>query len=123
MPLPLPVLPARSEIDHTKSPDNTNPDTNGRGEWIALAQKQRVPIRCVWFKTPLELCEHNDVVRALNQPMNPEAREALPKLAFNSFRSRFKEPKTAEGFADVVPVEFKFRGTKDEYAIWGRYWN
>ncbi|KAK7948457.1 uncharacterized protein PG986_009343 [Apiospora aurea] len=102
--------------------DNTNPDADGRAEWIEFAKKHKVPIRCVWFKTPLELCQHNDVVRALNKPMNPEAREALPKLAFNGFASRFKEPKTKEGFQDVFEVEFKFRGTKEEYAIWGRYW-
>jgi bifunctional polynucleotide phosphatase/kinase len=103
--------------------DNTNPDADGRAEWIALAEKQKVPIRCVWFKTPIELCEHNDVVRALNKPMNPETRTALPKLAFNGFASRFKEPKAKEGFQDIEEVEFKFRGTREEYAIWGRYWN
>ncbi|KAI0137113.1 polynucleotide kinase 3 phosphatase [Xylariales sp. AK1849] len=103
--------------------DNTNPDVDGRAEWVDFAKKHRVPIRCVWFRTPIELCEHNNVVRALNKPMNPEAREALPKLAFNSFASRFKEPKVREGFQDIVEVVFKFRGTKDEYAIWGRYWN
>ncbi|KAH6657613.1 polynucleotide kinase 3 phosphatase-domain-containing protein [Truncatella angustata] len=102
--------------------DNTNPDADGRAEWVALAKKHNVPIRCVWFKTPIELCEHNDVVRALNKPMNPEARKALPKLAFNGFASRFREPKVKEGFQDVVEVEFKFRGTKEEYDIWGRYW-
>jgi bifunctional polynucleotide phosphatase/kinase len=54
--------------------------------------------------------------------LNPEARQALPKLAFTGFASRFKEPKPQEGFQDVVTVDFKFRGTKEEYDIWGRYW-
>ena len=54
--------------------------------------------------------------------LNPEARQALPRIAFSGFASRFKEPKTDEGFQEVVPVHFKFRGTKDEYDIWGRYW-
>ncbi|KAK8134154.1 hypothetical protein PG984_006166 [Apiospora sp. TS-2023a] len=102
--------------------DNTNPDVDGRAEWIEFAKKHKVPIRCVWFKTPLELCQHNNVVRALNKTMNPEAREVLPSIAFNGFKSRFKEPKTKEGFQEVFEVEFKFRGTKEEYAIWGRYW-
>ncbi|XXH05236.1 hypothetical protein Hte_011661 [Hypoxylon texense] len=102
--------------------DNTNPDADGRKEWIEFARKHSVPIRCVWFKVPKALCEHNDVVRALNRPMNPEARTALPALAFNGFFSRLKEPKAKEGFQDVVEIEFKFRGTKEEYAIWGRYW-
>lgn len=57
------------------------------------------------------------------QQMNPEARSSLPKLAFNGFASRFKEPKVKEGIQDVVLVEFKFRGTREEYEIWGKYWN
>ncbi|KAI8634465.1 DNA kinase/phosphatase Pnk1 [Xylariaceae sp. FL1651] len=103
--------------------DNTNPDAEGRQEWIKLALKHNVPIRCVWFKIPKALCEHNDIVRALNRTMNPEARAPLPALAFNGFFSRLREPTVKEGFQDILPVEFKFRGTKEEYAIWGRYWN
>lgn len=102
--------------------DNTNPDPDVRGQWADLAKTAGVPIRCVWFKTPLGVAEHNDAVRALNKDMNPEARTALPKLAFNGFSSRFKQPKTSEGFQDVVEVDFQFRGTTEEFAIWGRYW-
>ncbi|KAK2606504.1 hypothetical protein N8I77_005247 [Diaporthe amygdali] len=103
--------------------DNTNPDPEVRSQWIDLARQAGVPIRCVWFKTPLSLAEHNDAVRALNKDMNPEARTALPKLAFNGFASRFKKPSIKEGFQDVVEVDFKFRGSKEEFAIWGRYWH
>ncbi|KAI5926052.1 polynucleotide kinase 3 phosphatase [Camillea tinctor] len=102
--------------------DNTNPDPDGRKEWVELARKHKVPIRCVWFKMSKALCEHNDVVRALNKSMNPESRTALPGIAFAGFFSKLREPKVKEGFQDVVEVEFKFRGTKEEYAIWGRYW-
>ncbi|KAI0885039.1 PNK3P-domain-containing protein [Annulohypoxylon maeteangense] len=102
--------------------DNTNPDTDGRKEWVEFARKHDVPIRCVWFNVPKALCEHNDVVRALNKSMNPETRTALPALAFNGFFSRFKEPKAKDGFQDVIEMDFKFNGTEEEYAIWGRYW-
>ena len=54
--------------------------------------------------------------------MNPEKREALPKLAFNSFASKFKQPQEKEGFQDITEVEFRFRGSKEEYDIWARYW-
>lgn len=47
-------------------PDNTNADPDTRAIWIDLAKKHGVPIRCVWFKTPLVVCEHNDAVRSLN---------------------------------------------------------
>lgn len=104
--------------------DATNADPDTRKLWVELAWKHKVPIRCVWFKTPLELCMHNDAVRGLNKNTehNPEARQMLPGLAFNTFKSRFKEPKEAEGFDEVVPVEFKFKGTREEYEVWGRYW-
>jgi bifunctional polynucleotide phosphatase/kinase len=54
--------------------------------------------------------------------LNPEGREALPRTAFLGYASRFKEPKVKEGFQDIVEVDFKFRGTKEEYEIWGKYW-
>lgn len=38
-----------------------------RFKWVELANKHGVPIRCVWFKVPLQLCEHNDAVRSLNK--------------------------------------------------------
>lgn len=33
---------------------------------MKLAQKHKVPIRCVLFTAPAKLCEHNDAVRALS---------------------------------------------------------
>jgi hypothetical protein len=35
-----------------------------------LAGKRRVPIRCVLFLAEADLCEHNDVVRALNHTVS-----------------------------------------------------
>ncbi|KPM37798.1 hypothetical protein AK830_g8760 [Neonectria ditissima] len=102
--------------------DNTNADPSTRSLWIDEANKFGVPIRCVWFSTPLPLCEHNDAVRALNKSMNPESRQALPKMAFNGFASKYKAPQQKEGFQDVTEVHFQFLGSKEEYEIWGRYW-
>lgn len=102
--------------------DNTNADPELRGQWVDLAGKTKVPIRCVWFRTPLCVAEHNNVVRSLNKELNPEARESLPKIAFNTFTSRFKEPKVKEGFQDIIEIDFKFRGSTEDYAKWGRYW-
>ncbi|KAM4065737.1 polynucleotide kinase 3 phosphatase domain-containing protein [Hirsutella rhossiliensis] len=102
--------------------DNTNPDPDVRAVWVDLAKKAKLPIRCLWFRTPLHLCEHNDAVRAHNKVLNPEARQGLPKLAFTGFASRFKEPKVQEGFQDVTEIHFKFRGTREEFDTWGRYW-
>lgn len=102
--------------------DNTNPDTDVRATWIDIARNAKVPIRCVWFKTPLLLCEHNDAVRSLNASFNPETRTGLPKIAFTGFKSRYKPPQLKEGFQDITEVDFTFRGTKEEHEIWARYW-
>ena len=70
----------------------------------------------------MALCEHNDAVRAMNSHLNPESRELLPKLAFSMFKSRYKDPRLEEGFDEIVPVEFKFSGTKEDYKTWSKYW-
>lgn len=71
-----------------------------------------VPAILALLKPPLTVC----------MQLNPEARQALPKLAFNGFAARFKEPITKEGFQDVTQLDFRFRGTKEEYDTWARYW-
>lgn len=48
--------------------DNTNADIDTRAQWVELASKFGVPIRCVLFTASAKLCEHNDVVRALGGP-------------------------------------------------------
>lgn len=47
--------------------DNTNADPDTRAIWINLAKKHNIPARCVWFRTPMNICEHNDAVRSLNK--------------------------------------------------------
>jgi bifunctional polynucleotide phosphatase/kinase len=104
-------------------PDNTNADETVRADWVSLAQKRKVPIRCILFKTPIAVAEHNAAVRASSilAELNPESRQVLPKLAFTTFASRYRPPKLKEGFEDIVEVKFQFRGSKAEYEVWGRY--
>lgn len=51
--------------------DNTNADTEVRAKWVELALRHSVPIRCVLFNVEAAVCEHNDVVRALNSIVRP----------------------------------------------------
>lgn len=90
--------------------DNTNADQETRAVWVQLAHKFAVPIRCVHFPAPAQLCQHNDTVRALStSDFNPEKRSILPHSAFTGFSSRFQEPNVKEGFEDVIKVEFQVR--------------
>lgn len=103
--------------------DNTNADLDTRAVWVKLAQKFKVPIRCVHFTTPAKVCEHNNTVRALaGDAFNPEKRSLLSHSAFSSFASRFTEPKNAEGFQDVTSIEFQFQGDMEQRRIWRMYW-
>ncbi|KAF2490902.1 PNK3P-domain-containing protein [Lophium mytilinum] len=104
--------------------DNTNADPETRSHWFKLAKQFKVPIRCVLFTASAKLCEHNDTVRALNVgPLtNPEKRTILPRVAFTSFTSRYREPRLEEGFQDIFRVDFKFEGSEQEQAVWSKYW-
>ncbi|KAF2184429.1 PNK3P-domain-containing protein [Zopfia rhizophila CBS 207.26] len=104
--------------------DNTNADPETRSHWTSLAKKLKVPIRCVLFTAPPKVCEHNDIVRALNigPETNPENRSILPKLAFTGFASRYREPTLEEGFQDVIKIDFEFEGSEEQQKLWSMYW-
>ncbi|RKF53945.1 Bifunctional polynucleotide phosphatase/kinase [Erysiphe neolycopersici] len=102
--------------------DNTNADIEVRSKWVELSNKHNVPIRCVHLITPTEICIHNDIVRALNDNMNPEKRTILPGIAFNGYKKKFQPPKLDEGFQDIIEVPFKFHGSTAEYSLWSRHW-
>lgn len=102
--------------------DNTNPDPETRASWTQLARELKLPIRCVYFTAPPELCRHNDAVRAANRDLNPESRTLLPGMAFADFARRFREPDAAEGFEDIVRVDFRFEGSEDARRRWCQFW-
>ena len=49
--------------------DNTNADLETRLVWITLAKELKLPIRCIHFLSPPELCRHNNAVRAANKEL------------------------------------------------------
>ncbi|RYN81456.1 hypothetical protein AA0120_g10013 [Alternaria tenuissima] len=104
--------------------DNTNADPETRAVWITLAQKLKVPIRCVLFTATPKLCEHNDTFRALNirPETNRESRTILPHAAFSGFASRYREPKLSEGFVDIIKTNFQFEGSEEQRLLWSKYW-
>ncbi|OBT65228.1 hypothetical protein VE03_04578 [Pseudogymnoascus sp. 23342-1-I1] len=115
---------ARLALEEGKSVaiDATNPDEATRAHWVALAREMGVEIRGVLFLAGRGVCRHNDVVRALNEEMNPEKRAILPNIAFTSFNSKYKPPTLEEGFKEIMEVKFQFQGTEEEEKIWTRYW-
>jgi bifunctional polynucleotide phosphatase/kinase len=47
----------------------------------------------------------------------------LPASAIYMFASRFEEPSLEEGFEEIVKVDFRFRGTKEEEEVWRMWWD
>ncbi|GAM38961.1 hypothetical protein TCE0_034r10115 [Talaromyces pinophilus] len=107
---------------HSVAVDNTNANTETRAYWIEIAKEFKIPIRCIYFTSPPNLCRHNDAVRASNPSLNPESRTLLPGIAFADFARRFEEPTLAEGFEDITRVEFRFEGDEDSKKVWGQFW-
>ncbi|KAL5017466.1 hypothetical protein ScPMuIL_007055 [Solemya velum] len=83
--------------------DNTNPSTTARSDFIQVAKKQGVPCRCFWMKTSLELAHHLNYVR-MNQT-NGKVRR-VPDVGYGVFKKNFEAPTKAEGFSDVLEVDF-----------------
>lgn len=115
---------AQEHLKHLESVvvDNTNRDIATRKVWVDLAKSFNVPIRCVYFPAESALCEHNNVVRALNEAHNPEKRTILPSSAFPMYRKAFQPPELAEGFEDITRVEFMLEGTEEQCTAWAKYW-
>lgn len=65
------------------------------------------------MQTPLALAHHLNLVRQ-NQT-NGQVRR-IPDVGYNMFKKNFEEPSTAEGFSEVVKVEFapKFDSARDQ---------
>ncbi|CCX05942.1 Similar to Bifunctional polynucleotide phosphatase/kinase; acc. no. O13911 [Pyronema omphalodes CBS 100304] len=102
--------------------DNTNPEASTRLIWVTLAKEYGYKLRCLYFNSPIELCHHNDAVRAFGgDTFNPDKRTLLPGIAFNTFTGRFAKPSKDEGF-DVEEITFEFNGTEEERKIWSKYW-
>ena len=64
------------------------------------------------MQTPLVLAHHLNLVRQ-NQTEGEVRR--IPDVGFNMFKKNFEEPTVAEGFSEVMKVEFvpKFDSDRD----------
>ncbi len=96
--------------------DNTNLDPETRAFYINIAKDHNVPCRCYFLNLPLELCKHLNCVR--NIQTNNDVK-IVPSVAYNLLKSKFAEPSTDEGIAEVIQVPFtpSFNSEEDEKAF------
>jgi bifunctional polynucleotide phosphatase/kinase len=56
------------DSNDVETPDGINSDPTVRKVWVSIAQKCGVDARAFNFIAPVDLCLHNDSVRALGGP-------------------------------------------------------
>lgn len=82
--------------------DNTNP-TAKRQEYIGVAKKCGVSVRCFYFDASRELANHLNFYR---ERLSEGKRRRVPAVAFNMYKCRFEEPSKDEGFTEIATVKF-----------------
>lgn len=81
--------------------DNTNLSVATRAKYIDIAKKMKVPVRCVWFNSSLELCKHLNRCRSYLKKIT-----AVPHVAYANAVKAFVAPSVDEGFKEVIEVPF-----------------
>ncbi len=81
--------------------DNTNPSKEVRTEYIKIAKRHKVPVRCVYLERSEALIDHLNILRN-----HLGHRKKIPAIAMRMFRTKFQEPKKEEGFVEIVKIPF-----------------
>ena len=81
--------------------DNTNPLKEVRAEYIKIAKRHNVPVRCLYLSRSDDLIDHLNLLRN-----HLGYRAKIPAIAMRMFRTKLEEPKKEEGFEDVIKVPF-----------------
>ncbi|PWY97736.1 PNK3P-domain-containing protein [Testicularia cyperi] len=81
--------------------DNTNRDAATRRQYIDLANRLGVRVRCFYFDVPLQTALHNNAFRALHGPVHKDEtkRELVPQHAITAWYRDRTVPDQKEGFA------------------------
>lgn len=90
--------------------DNTNLSANTRKQYIDIAKKFNIPVRCVFINTNLELCKHLNKCRSYLKKTT-----AVPHVAYNNAAKSFVQPNVTEGFTEIITVPFapKFNNDRE----------
>lgn len=81
--------------------DNTNVDVESRKRFINLAKKYSIDCRCFVMNISLEQIKHNLIYRELTDSKHIKIKEPV----FFSLKKKYIEPKTDEGFKEIVKID------------------
>jgi len=106
------IATAKEAVEEGKSVviDNTNPQAKTRAEYIAIAKKKGIPVRCFHFTTEHDLAYHLNYYR--EKLVNTRR---IPDVAYRTYKSRFEEPSLDEGFTEVKKIDFVLDFEKEEH--------
>ncbi|CAG8600395.1 12756_t:CDS:10, partial [Acaulospora morrowiae] len=99
--------------------DSTNSNAESRKDYIDIAKKYGVPVRCFWFQASEALAKHNNMYRVYGA--TGLGRTLLPDISFQVYKSKFSEPTLDEGFQEIKLINFIFEGNEEErkkYEMW-----
>ena len=84
--------------------DNTNPSVKARKEYLDIAKKYNIRVRCIHFDTPIEVSMHNNIYRHVTS--NFPVSKIIPKVAYSVYKKYFENPSKDEGFCEIVVQDF-----------------
>ena len=85
--------------------DSTNPEKNGRGDYIKICKKHGYLIRAFNFLVTKELAMHLNNLRTINKNRK-HLSGYVNAIPIHTFFKNYEEPKKEEGFDDIVNVNF-----------------
>lgn len=74
--------------------DATNPTVEKRKEYVDLAHKYNLPIRCIVMQT--------DMAEAMFR--NNARNKVIPKITYYVYRKKYQEPTLEEGFTEIIKI-------------------
>jgi len=83
--------------------DNTNPSSDTRADYIALAAEFSVPVRCFRFEITEDLAKHLNYYR--ERLTNGEIHH-VPRIGYAVYKKKLEEPQLREGFTEIRKIHF-----------------
>lgn len=91
--------------------DNTNSSVESRKRFIDTARNYNISCRCFVMKTSSEHSKHNNRFREITDKRHAQ----ISDIIINSYKKSYEEPKTSEGFTEVVQIDFMPKFDNPEY--------
>ncbi|XP_075977877.1 polynucleotide kinase 3'-phosphatase [Anticarsia gemmatalis] len=82
--------------------DSTNPDKESRARWVSLAKESKVQCRCARMSANMAHSRHNNKFRELMKINHLSVND----IVYHTYKNKFVEPSTSEGFKEVINVHF-----------------